>query len=471
MSRRSSRRISALANYSADDVSRVKRASLSSVNTIKQKVDGRSFSGQTLVNETTVAQASTANTPNQKLLDDSLKSLDMEWDINAVTDASNVTAKPAPKPKSRRKSLLQLGTEAVGDLASAISKKVLGKRRRDDTESGPSAGRRQSTRLSAILPSNSNDKTSGKKHKHHENDNDDDDNNNEDDDEPVQRPSKMARVTSSLSMHSLTSTFNLSSTKQPKLRERPVKRYQRQGLYVGQSAQDYDPDTKKPKKRKSTGRPTSSASESASASASAAKLPVIPLPMFDYLERERHFVVPYGVFAPTWRERGTEKPKDWGKINKNRFVGEAKDEWRNVKLPTSLCACKEECGEDCWNVAMGVECDKTNCNVGPECGNRDFSELSIRMARAAKYDKKTLAYLYNAGVEVIKTNSRGFGVRACREFQPNEIITEYTGEIITQNEGYRRVKEEYAGKSVSFALHMMPSIRNINGDTMLIVTF
>ncbi|KAF1344743.1 hypothetical protein BDV97DRAFT_303698, partial [Delphinella strobiligena] len=173
----------------------------------------------------------------------------------------------------------------------------------------------------------------------------------------------------------------------------------------------------------------------------------MPLPTFGYLERERPFVIPFGIFAPQWRERGSEKPKDWGKINKNRFVGDAKDEWRNIKLPNSTCECRTECSDNCWNRAMGVECDNNNCNAGPDCSNRDFTELSARMARANKYDKKSLTYLYNAGVEVIKTKDRGFGVRACREFAPNEIITEYTGEIITQNEAYRRVIEEYTGKT------------------------
>jgi len=216
-------------------------------------------------------------------------------------------------------------------------------------------------------------------------------------------------------------------------------------LYVGQGEEGYNPYTKKTKKRKS--------SANTILSEGPAKRSTMPLPMFDYLERERPFVIPYDIFAPQWRERGTEKPKDWGKINKNRFVGDAKDEWKTVKLAASLCTCKGECGEDCWNRVTGAECDNHNCSVGEGCTNRDFSQLSARMARASKYDKKSLAYIYNAGVEVVKTSDRGFGVRACREFQPNEIITEYTGEIITQNEGYRRVKEEYAGKSVRLPIY------------------
>jgi len=72
------------------------------------------------------------------------------------------------------------------------------------------------------------------------------------------------------------------------------------------------------------------------------------------------------------------------------------------------------------------------------------------MERANKADKKSAYYLFNAGVEVIKTPDRGFGVRACRSYEPHEIITEYTGEIITPNEAGRRIREDYKDKAVSF---------------------
>jgi histone-lysine N-methyltransferase ASH1L len=72
---------------------------------------------------------------------------------------------------------------------------------------------------------------------------------------------------------------------------------------------------------------------------------------------------------------------------------------------------------------------------GSGCSNRPFAQLAARMKKGGPYD---------VGVEVIGTNNRGFGVRACRTFAPGEIIMEYTGEIITEYESERRMIEEYS---------------------------
>jgi len=53
------------------------------------------------------------------------------------------------------------------------------------------------------------------------------------------------------------------------------------------------------------------------------------------------------------------------------------------------------------------------------------------------------------GVEVMKTQHKGFGVRACRSFEPHQIIVEYTGEVITQDECDKRMLNEYKDDEVS----------------------
>lgn len=126
------------------------------------------------------------------------------------------------------------------------------------------------------------------------------------------------------------------------------------------------------------------------------------------------------------------------------FVGDAADEWRATKqLELSTCMCLEEtgCDEDCQNRYMFYECDNGNCRLGPECGNRNFSELKARTKAGGKY---------NIGVEVIKTTDRGYGVRSNRSFEPNQIIVEYTGEIITQYECERRMRTVYKKNDVSY---------------------
>lgn len=90
---------------------------------------------------------------------------------------------------------------------------------------------------------------------------------------------------------------------------------------------------------------------------------------------------------------------------------------------------------------MLYECDTTNCNAGAAyCQNRAFARLQERVKAGGKY---------RVGVEVIKTSDRGYGIRSNRCFQPGQIIMEYTGEIITEEECDRRMNEKYVDNVVS----------------------
>jgi palmitoyltransferase ZDHHC9/14/18 len=96
---------------------------------------------------------------------------------------------------------------------------------------------------------------------------------------------------------------------------------------------------------------------------------------------------------------------------------------------------------------MAYECDETNCRLGTQpCGNRPFAELK-RRAKGNRYDY---------GVEVLDTADRGYGVRAMRMFEPYQIIVEYAGEIITQSECERRMKQVYKKDKVT--IYSMRSI-------------
>ena len=129
----------------------------------------------------------------------------------------------------------------------------------------------------------------------------------------------------------------------------------------------------------------------------------------------------------------------------DRFVGGAAACWKrspHLMDNTSKCVCEppEGCGESCQNRIMLYECDETNCNAGPEfCQNRPFAQLQERTKEGRKY---------HIGVEVLKTEDRGYGIRANRCFEPNQIIMEYTGEIITEDECDRRMNEKYKNNQV-----------------------
>lgn len=94
---------------------------------------------------------------------------------------------------------------------------------------------------------------------------------------------------------------------------------------------------------------------------------------------------------------------------------------------------------------MLYECDDTNCNAGKEyCHNRAFQNLTARTKKGGRY---------RVGVEVVKTSDRGYGVRSNRCFEPNQIIMEYTGEIITQAECETRMTEKYKDNEVSYGVN------------------
>lgn len=125
------------------------------------------------------------------------------------------------------------------------------------------------------------------------------------------------------------------------------------------------------------------------------------------------------------------------------FVGDAASIWKANKLTEmSTCTCTPEsgCDENCQNRYMFYECDDSNCKLGEDkCGNRSFAGLKQRCKAGGKF---------NIGVEVIKTEDRGYGVRSNRCFAPNQIIVEYAGEIITQEECERRMRTIYKNNEV-----------------------
>ncbi|KAH8802838.1 hypothetical protein F5884DRAFT_486155 [Xylogone sp. PMI_703] len=196
------------------------------------------------------------------------------------------------------------------------------------------------------------------------------------------------------------------------------------GLYAGQEL----PSTDKGKGSKSD-------------TASSKPNSILPLPMWTgkkLLEIGRDFKLPYDVCSPL--PPGQPKPDEWRKTTRNRFVGDAAAAWKKSNLFDSFsskCICRPEtgCDDNCQNKIMLYECDDTNCAVGRElCSNRSFADLAERRKGGGKY---------RIGVEVIKTADRGYGVRTNRCFKAHQIIVEYTGEIITEEECDRRMNEDY----------------------------
>ncbi|KAH8752563.1 hypothetical protein F5883DRAFT_203437 [Diaporthe sp. PMI_573] len=97
------------------------------------------------------------------------------------------------------------------------------------------------------------------------------------------------------------------------------------------------------------------------------------------------------------------------------------------------CDCAEEfhngkntaCGEDsdCINRATKMECVDGDCNCGSGCQNQRFQRQQF------------------ANVSVIKTEKKGFGLRATVDLQPNDFVFEYIGEVINEPTFRRRMMQ------------------------------
>ncbi|KAI9812702.1 MAG: hypothetical protein M1832_000359 [Thelocarpon impressellum] len=198
------------------------------------------------------------------------------------------------------------------------------------------------------------------------------------------------------------------------------------GLYVGQTR---PAQTRRPKAKKA-GAPTPPQQPERT---------MLPLPMFGgqrLLDTGRDFKLPFDVFSPLPPKQ--PKPEEYRKLSKNVFIGDAAGLWKKIKPQEAsrcLCTSGTGCEEHCQNRAMFYECDENNCNVGPaHCTNRAFEDLRRRGKAGGKF---------NSGVEVVRTEGKGFGVRSNRSFEPHQIIVEYTGEIITQEECEERMQSAY----------------------------
>ncbi|EGD92716.1 histone-lysine N-methyltransferase [Trichophyton tonsurans CBS 112818] len=82
----------------------------------------------------------------------------------------------------------------------------------------------------------------------------------------------------------------------------------------------------------------------------------------------------------------------------------------------------EACGEDsdCINRATKMEC-VDNCGCGDNCQNQRFQKRQY------------------ADVTVIKTEKKGFGLRANTDLRPNDFIFEYIGEVINEPQFRKRM--------------------------------
>lgn len=217
---------------------------------------------------------------SQRLLDDGINALDLDWSVDALLEAAEQSEKTtAKRSKSKR---LSLGAKAAfNSLASN-----LGKRSRDALESGKEKlqALKAERRQSRILQDTETEAESKS--------------------EDVVKPAKKPRM-------SIDSVAESPSDAQPQSARKPEhksKKWLKQGLYVGQE-RDFDPrltESKNKLKKASKSRPDA-----------VAKKPLLPLPMFAgerTMKEGKDFVLPFDVFNPLpW----DQKSSDWNEIRKS----------------------------------------------------------------------------------------------------------------------------------------------------------
>ena len=425
--RRSSRPRSSIASYNLGSLSDLQHGKTGKAKGL------RDFSGDTLVDDGLYTKTTDTPERREKLAGEFSKVLNMDWQIENLPagGSDDASSQTQAKPSRRNSAVLDKVTHAADKLKSA-----LGKRSREAVDTSKEmlglGNKRASGRLQKLEQERAEEKTRTLESEDR----------GEDDNEAITAPANKKPKLVSRFSEDFTSTVSRPSSVASKTK----KRYQVQGLFVGQALDS----TSRPAEHKSQRKGKAGKSTAAGFTLidTIKQRKHLPLPMFKTLEREKSFTIPYDVFAPIYRTRGDERPKDWNRLAKNRFIGDAKELWRRMKnFEPSVCVCKPPaagelgCGEDCINRALEYECDESNCILGPElCTNRAFAELAERTKKGNEFD---------IGVEVLKTRDRGFGVRANRCFEPGQIIIEYSGEVITQDECERRMREEYKDKDVS----------------------
>ncbi|MCJ1312409.1 hypothetical protein MMC25_006083 [Agyrium rufum] len=361
----------------------------------------RNISGDTIVEEKSHAQ--------QELVKAGIQVLDLDWKVDILPGEEmqkKLSAMDAPlKRKSTRLGLLE-----KADVMVQKASTVLGKRGRGAIESDK--GKMQVLKRRATLrarPAPTEVKT----------------------EEPAakkRRVSEAVIVKEKGEVKTKVVAFEAEVKKPAAPARLKRKAWLTQGLYVGQDP-EFDPRFSESKNRKKI----------ASKADQKPRRKYLPMPMFGgqrLLERGRSFRLPFDIYSPL--PPGQKKPEDWKKVSKNVFIGDAAKEWKVIKHnEASMCACTPDsgCDEDCFNRILFYECDDTNCRVGAQsCTNRAFDELQKRIKHGSRY---------NVGVDVVQTETRGYGVRSNRMFRPNQIITEYSGEIITQEECDHRMRTLY----------------------------
>ncbi|XP_056426911.1 histone-lysine N-methyltransferase NSD3 isoform X3 [Hyla sarda] len=138
-------------------------------------------------------------------------------------------------------------------------------------------------------------------------------------------------------------------------------------------------------------------------------------------------------------ERNSRKPPPYKHIKTNKAVGKVQIQVADVsEIPRCNCRPTDEapCGLDsqCLNRMLLYECHPQVCPAGEYCQNQGFTKR-----------------LYPE-TEIFRTERRGWGLRCKRDIRKGELVNEYVGELIDEEECRLRLKRAHENGVTNFYL-------------------
>ncbi|XP_055686926.1 histone-lysine N-methyltransferase NSD2-like [Lutzomyia longipalpis] len=128
-----------------------------------------------------------------------------------------------------------------------------------------------------------------------------------------------------------------------------------------------------------------------------------------------------------------EPPPPYKRIKWNQFVAPVKmrDTLMQQDKLIEQCSCKnlmelDKCGaqSSCMNRYLQIECSDEICASGRECQNRRFTRCEY------------------PATEIIRTQSRGWGLVTSEELHEGDFVIEYVGEILNSQQVEQRIKHK-----------------------------
>ncbi|CAJ1069136.1 histone-lysine N-methyltransferase NSD3 isoform X1 [Xyrichtys novacula] len=149
------------------------------------------------------------------------------------------------------------------------------------------------------------------------------------------------------------------------------------------------------------------------------------------------------------QERNSRKPPPYKFIKSNKPVGKVQMHVADLsEIPRCNCRPSDEhpCGlhSQCLNRMLQYECHPQVCPAGDSCENQCFSKR-----------------LY-AETEVIKTDGRGWGLRANQALRKGDLVMEYVGEVIDSEECQQRIKRAQENHVTNFYMLTLTKDRVID---------